>query len=103
MSDGAVVVSSIRLASCVIAVHCLSKALEKAIFANFFSVGAHVSSRLYCAMDSIDDLPFCFRCPCRGQPNNNLLKFRLQRRQSYSLCFWVSTSATCPVTRLTRR
>src|SRR6266404_7096292 len=93
MSDGAVVVSSIRLASCVIAVHCLSNALSKAILANFFSVGAHVSSRLYCAMDSIDDLPFCFRFPCRGQPNSNPLKFPLQRRQSDSSCFWDGTSS----------
>src|ERR1700674_1524778 len=82
MSDGEVVVSSIRLTSRVIAVHCLSNALSKAILANFFSIGAHVSSRLYCAIDSIDDLPFCFRFPCRGQPNNNLLKFRFQRRLS---------------------
>ena len=65
-----------------IAVHCLLNALSKAILAHFFSVGAHVSSRLSCAIDSIDDLPFCFRFPCRGQPNNNLLKFRIQRRLS---------------------
>src|SRR6267154_3870363 len=76
-----------------IAVHCLSNALSKAILANFFSVGPHVSSRLYCAIDSIDDSPFCFRVACRGQPNNNLLKLRLQRRQSDSLCFWDGTSS----------
>src|SRR5712692_136945 len=103
MSDGAVVESKIRLASRVIAVHCLSNALSKAILANFFSVGAHVSSRLYCPIDSIDDLPFCFRFPCGGQPNNNLLKFRLQRRlPSQILCvFEAVLVGTCPVTRLT--
>src|SRR6266849_7343149 len=93
MSDGAVVESKIRLASRVIAVHCLSNALSKAILANFFSVGAHVSSRLYCAIDSIDDPPFCFRFPYRRKANDNLLKFRLQRRQSNSLCFWDGTSS----------
>src|ERR1700741_4242770 len=96
MSDGAVLVSSIRLASCVIAVHCLSNALSKAILANFFSVGAHVSSSLYCAMDFIDDQPFCFIISCLGQPNINPLKFPLQRL-SDSFCFWDGV-AVCLVT-----
>jgi hypothetical protein len=69
-------------------------ASSKAILANFFSVGAYVSSRLYWVIDSIDYLPFCFRFPYRGQPNNNLLKFRLQRRlSSQILCFGDATSS----------
>src|SRR6266436_2404271 len=102
MSDGAVVVSSIRLASLVIAVHCLSNALSKAILANFFSVGVHVSSRLYCPIDSIDGLPFYFRFLCRGQPNDNLLNFKLQSRRGDSCGFGTVLVATCPVMRLIR-
>ena len=69
-------------------------ASSKAILANFFSVGPYVSSRLYWVIDSIDYLPFCFRFPYRGQPNNNLLKFRLQRRlSSQILCLGDATSS----------